>query len=192
MPEETRKKPSELLLIVGPKERQEALAFIDDRLKSLHVTELPRLQTLARMGRGRLKALQQGKDRLGDQNAPACPGPWQTLRRGDGGNGQRDHGVQSSCSGPNPTSEGDETGPSGGGWIGVRRRRRCAEQRGDRCLPDSLQPGGRGARPADSFKPVGRTLRRGSTETSGRISGTHRMVGERLGPVGELDGGAVR
>jgi hypothetical protein len=69
---EREKKPSDLLVIVNPQERQAAQGFIDDRLKALHVTELPRLQELVQVGRAHLNGLQRMKDKLGEGGGPAA------------------------------------------------------------------------------------------------------------------------
>lgn len=66
------KKPSDLLVVVNPKERQEALVYIEDRLKTLHVRSLPRLQELVESARAHLAGLQQLRDRLAGGSSPAA------------------------------------------------------------------------------------------------------------------------
>ena len=66
------RKPSDLLLAVNPKERQDAQAFVDDRLKNLDVKLLPRLQELAQASRAQMAYLQRERERMGAPGDPAA------------------------------------------------------------------------------------------------------------------------
>ena len=57
------KKNADMLLTLTPEEREDAREFIERRLSTLEVTQLPQLQDLVRTAKQQIRFIQSGKDR---------------------------------------------------------------------------------------------------------------------------------